>query len=46
MVGEDVVVGVEFIEVGRCCRLAFEDGDLSGFARVLAAMVDERLRLD
>ncbi len=46
MVGEDMVVGVEFVEVRRRGRLALEDGDLPGLARSLAAMVDQRLRLD
>ena len=46
VVGEDVIVGVELVEVGGRGRLALEDGDLARLARPLAAMVDERLRLD
>ena len=46
MVGEDMIVGVEFVEIGRGRRLALKNGDLAGLARSLAAMVDQRLRLD
>ena len=46
MIGEDVVVGVELVEVRRGGRLALQDGDLAGLAGALAALLDQRLGLD